>query len=291
MDLKITKKRFEAHWAYDWIKYIAVILICVLVVPFFYQVTTYQLKDKEELRLVFFGNYVGELKAYNTKQGLNEYIKSVGLNDSVYLDHSFHPFAKLDDSDAYEAATIKLEGEKELDRADIFVLPKIDKGTYLTDVGSIKDGAGYTFDMYVGMHRYFIPIDELVQIECDRGNPVAIELKAKLQSNDYYYNCASRSVDASLTKFDVITEVYTETIGDNGVIDVKNPNAENLIIKRNFGIDLNKLDTTKSIHLIRDDADTAKTVCNYVLGVKRTSGSYAEAVCFINWLIDNYTQK
>ena len=31
MDLKITKKRFEEHWAYDWIKYIAVVLVCIFV--------------------------------------------------------------------------------------------------------------------------------------------------------------------------------------------------------------------------------------------------------------------
>ena len=274
MDLKITKKRFEEHWAYDWIKYIAVILLCVFVVMLFYQVTNRQLNDKEEVRIVLFGQYIGEFEPYNTKEDFNEYMDGVQLEGSEYLDYSVHAFAKLDREEAFEASTIKLDGERELNRADIFILPKIDGDTYLDKNGEIKYGAGYTFDMYVGMHRYFIPIDDLVKAEKERGNLIAVEVEKKLKDNDYYYNCASKSVDAS--DYDKVLETYTEKDSDG------NP------IFRNYGIDLSKLNKKNTVHLIRDDAEVATTTCNYVLGVKKTSGSYAEAVCFLNWFLDNY---
>ena len=277
MDLRITKKRFEEHWLYDWIKYIAVIFLCIFIVSFFYQVTTRRLNDKEELRIVFFGTYIGELEAYNTKKDFYEYMKEVELKDSSFLDCSVEKFAKLNTEDAYQASTIKLDGEKDLNVADIYFLPKIDGDTYLNEDGLLKDGANYTFDMYVGKYRYFIPIDELIKDEKDNGNPVAFELEQKLLTDDYYYNCKSKSVDTTLITYDKITEVYTDVDGDG------NP------ISRNYGIDLSKLDKTKTVHLIRDEAGLATTVCNYVLGVKRSSGSYAEAICFINWFIDNYT--
>lgn len=280
MDLRITKKRFEEHWVYDWIKYIAVIFVCIFVVSLFYQVTTRRLNDKEELRIVLFGTYIGELEAYNTQKDFNGYMQEVELENSTFLDYSVQRFAKLNTDDAYQASTIKLDGEKDLNRADIFVLPKIDGDTYLDKDGIMKDGASYTFDMYVGKFHYFIPVDELINLEKQNGNPVAFELEEKLKTRDYYYNCSSKSVDSTLTKYDKITEVYTETVNNDGVTP----------IFRNYGIDLGKLDKTKTVHLIRDDAEVATTTCNYVLGVKRSSESYAEAVCFINWFLDNYTK-
>lgn len=275
MDLKITKKRFEEHWVYDWIKYIAVVILCVFVVSLFYQVTNRKLKDEEEVRVVLFGTYIGELQAYNTDQNFNRYMKSVGLEDSKYLDYSMHGFAKLERKESFDASVIKLDGERELGLADIFILPKIDGNTYLDENGEIKEGAGYTFDMYVGMHRYFIPIDELISQEKAKGNPVATILEQKLiENSNYYYNCASKSVDASMTKYDQVTELYTDTD------ELGNP------IYKNYGIDLNSLSQAR--YLIRDDSDKANPVCNYVLGVKKNSKSHAEALCFINWFIDNY---
>lgn len=288
MDLKITKKRFEEHWAYDWIKYIAVVLVCIFVVSLFYKVTYRRLSDKEELRMVFFGTYVGELHPYNTEEDFNAYMKDLEIPDSDYLDYTVQSFQMLERDESFDAATISLDGEREYNKADIYILPQIDGNTYLDENGEIKIGAGYTFDMYVGMHQYFVPIDELIALEKQKGNPVAFELEQKLIANNYYYNAPSRSVDASLKKYDKITEVYTET--ENGeLMAVDDVNARPVF--RNYGIDLNKLDPTKTIHLIRDDADTANTACKYVLGVKKTSGSYSEAVCFINWFIDNYTAK
>lgn len=278
MDLRITKKRFEEHWVYDWIKYIAVILVCVFAVTLFYQVTNRQLNDKEEVRIVLFGQYIGEFEPYKTGEDFNEYMSDVQLEDSSYLDYSVHAFAKLDRDESYRASTIKLNGERELGRADIFILPKIDGDTYLDKDGNIKDGASYTFDMYVGMHRYFIPIDELIDEEKRNGNPVAVELEQKLEAADYYYNCVSKSVDASDRNKNV--EMYTETVNNDGVTP----------IPRNYGIDLGKLDKAKTVYLIRDDAEVATTTCNYALGVKRSSGSYAEVVCFLNWFLDNYTK-
>lgn len=277
MDLRITKKRFEEHWVYDWVKYFAVIFVCVFVVTLFYQVTSRRLNDKEELNIVLFGTYIGEFQAYNTGADFNDYMKEVELEDSSYLDYTVQSFAKLNSEDAYEASTIKLDGERELNRADIFILPKIDGDTYLDKDGKVKYGAGYTFDMYVGMYRYFIPIDELIAEEKQKGNPVAVELEEKLVNGGYYYNCASKSVDSRGEK---PIEVYTETKNNDG----KTP------IFRNYGIDLGKLDKTKTVHLIRDDAEVATTTCNYVLGVKKSSSSYAEAVCFLNWFLDNYTE-
>ncbi len=290
MDLKLTKKRIGDHLTYDWTKYVALLVVCVLAVSLFFNIFARRLTDKEELKVVLFGKYVSEFE-----ETYLDYMKgATALFDSTYVDTTIEYFASQDDYYAEKAATAKIEAELLGSGmgADVLVLPIVEGlldengdmfdengnrvgGTYFDTDKTIKDFAPYSFNYRVG-RNYFIPIDEVIESEIQKGNPLAVELKNKLSNNDYYYCCQRIAADDENPDQPRDLPVYDE---------------HGKIIKANFGIDLNKLDTSKTAQLISDrgvSSDDTSFVCNYVIGIRRESLSHAEAICFLNWLIDCY---
>lgn len=277
MDLKLTKKRINEHLAYDWTKYLAVIFVCIFVVTLFYVVSARRMNDKEEFNVTLYGRFTGKLDP-SYENYLAEITKEY---DSEYVSTVVNYYASRDDVYSEQAASAKIEATFKM-APDVLILPVLDgligedgnlKGTYFEENNSLKYGAAFTFDFRVGKN-YFIPVDEVIESELKKGNPAAIELKAMLDAHpEFYYN--SQRVAAN----DEDPYHPYNQIGNNGE-------------QSNFGINLNKLDVSKTSKLISDELLLAGEVakeCKYVVGIKRDSQSHAEAICFLNWFVKQYS--
>lgn len=307
MDLKFTKKRISEHITYDWTKYIALIVACVFAVSLFFNIFARRLTDREELKIVFFGNTINKLE--------DEYLDYMSKNslhyDTGYVGTVIERYATEDDFYTKQAASAKIEAELVGAGmgADILVLPIVkglldENGTWIDNDGNIvggsyfdkdgefKDFAPYSFNYRVG-RNYFIPIDEVLESEIAKGNPEAVKLQEKLEKNNYYYNCQriaandetpNRHFDTpiSINNKPLILE-YGQSIDKTKISTIQ---------RENFGIDLNKLNVSRTTKLINDGILSTSQFkeCNYVLGIRRDSKSHADAICFINWFVDAYSK-
>lgn len=275
MDLKITKKRISEHLAYDWTKYLAIILVCVFVMSLFYIASTRRLTDKQELKIVVYGQFVGKFNnSYPT------YLKNAtSLFDTEYVDTVIEYYATKDDIYSQQAASVKTEASFTMG-TDIYVLPvleglidangmKKEDGSFFLkgedDSLCMKEDAALTFNYRIG-RNYFITVEEL--IESYESLPEAQKLKAFFESHPEYFYKSQRIVAWD-------EEPFHDQIANDGVV-------------KTYGIDLNKLNLAKTTELVNKEGSTKE--CNYVLGVVRNSMSHKEAICFLNWFIETYVE-
>ena len=307
MDLKFTKKRISEHITYDWTKYIALIVACFFAVSLFFNIFARRLTDREELKIVFFGNTIHELE----DTYLDYMSENSSLYDTEYVDTIVEYYATEDDFYTQKAAVTKIEAELVGSGmgADIVVLPIVkglldENGTWIDNDGNIvggsyfdkngefKDFAPYSFNYRVG-RNYFIPIDEVLESEIAKGNPEAVKLQEKLAKNNYYYNCQRIAANDETPNKPFDTPIginnkpliveYGQTIDKTKISTIQ---------RGNFGIDLNTLNLSKTTKLINDGILSATQFqeCNYVLGIRRDSNSHADAISFINWFVDTYSK-
>ena len=263
MDLKITKERFNEHWTYDWVKYIVFIIVAFAYVSLLFSVTARKLTDSEELRIVVYSKHASGLVSYQTQEDPRDYILSLNLADSEYLDNEYAFYAYGNSIEEKQAAQAKLEADQMMNIIDILLLPVLPE--YFDEEGNIL-GFSQGFEYQVGV-GFYIPLDELIESEVQKGNQAAIELKQTFIEHPEYLYCCNRTTPNS-----DMTDIYVhdETI-------------------RPYGINLNALDRSKvSTFVHEEDIVTGSEECPYAMGVRKDCSSYAESVAFLNWFIKNY---
>lgn len=272
MDLKITKKRINEHLAYDWTKYLAIILVCVFVMSLFYIVSTRRLTDKQELKVVVYGQFVGKFDSSH-----KNYLSDAVLEfDSEYVDTVIDYYATKDDIYSQQAASLKTDASFTMG-VDMYVLPMLDgliddNGLFVGSffdkdeqgkATNMKVDAALTINYRIG-RNYFITIEELIELD----NPEAKKLKDTYLLHPEYFYHSERVVawdEDPENMYDYVHKV-------DGI--------------KAYGINLNKLNLAKTTGLVNDELSTKE--CNYVLGVARNSMSHTEAIAFLNWFIETY---
>lgn len=265
MDLKVTKERFSEHWTYDWIKYLAFVIAAILFVNLLFSVTARKLTDKEELRIVVYSKYISNMTAYETKDDLRDYILDLNLTDSEYLDNEYGFYNYGNSIEEKNAAKAKVEADQMMDIIDVLLLPLISDKDYFDDEGNIVE-FGLSFEYLAGV-GFYIPLDELIDNECEKNNPAALELKNLLETHpEYFYWCNRVTPNSDMTDI----HVHDETI-------------------RPYGINLNGLNSAKVNAFIHEvDIVTGNEESLYAMGVRKECQSHAESVAFLNWFIKNY---
>ncbi len=263
MDLKVTKQRFNEHWTYDWVKYLCFVLVAIALVSLVFSVTARRLTDAEELKIVFYSTHNDVLYPYNTGEDLRDYILAQNIADSEYLDNKVEYYAFGTTFADKQVASAKLEADNNMGGVDILLLPILPE--YFDEDGELLSFLN-TFEYFVGVD-YFIPIDEVIELEIAKNNPIAVELKAIFEEHpEYFYQCVKKTPNNEQTD----TIIHDSTV-------------------RNYGINLNSFDLDKVNTLVYDNYELiGEEKSLYAFGIRRGSASYAESLCFINWFIQNY---
>lgn len=264
MDLRVTKERFNEHWTYDWVKYVSFILVAIAIVSLLFSLTERKLTDVEELRIVTYSKFNGQIQAYNTNDDLRDYILSQNLENSEYLDNEICYYAYSTTPEELQAAQANLEAELTMGNVDVLLLPVLPN--YFDEEGNLLEYAR-KFEYFVGVGQY-VSLDEVIELEIAKNNPAAIELKETLEAHpEYNYSCMRKTPNSTETD---------EYIHDAEV--------------KNYGINLNALNLSKVNTFVCDnDLLVGLEPCNYAIGILKDSGSYSEAICFINWFVKNYS--
>ncbi len=267
MDLRVTKERFNEHWTYDWVKYVAFIIVAIAFVSLFFSITARRLTDTEELRIVAYSKYSSYFRAYETNDDPRDYILGLELEGSEYLDNEFCFYDYGTTPEGAQAAMANLEAEKEMNTIDLLTLPVMPEYFKEENGEMVLDG-GYTtsFDFHVGF-GFYAPLDEVIESEIAKGNTAAVELKATLDAHpEYLYSCARRTPSNDYKDYH-----YNDT-------EI-----------RPYGIDLNALNKSKVNALVYDyEVMTDLENCNYAMGIRKDCGSYSESIAFMNWFLKNY---
>lgn len=265
MNLKVTKERFSEHWTYDWVKYLAFVIVAILFVNLLFSVTARRLTDKEELRIVTYSKYVSNLTAYETNDDLRDYILGLNLSDSEYLDNEYAFYNYGNSLEEKNAAKSKLEADDMMDIIDVLLLPVLSDKDYFDDEGNIVEFS-QSFEYMAGV-GFYISLDELIDSECEKGNPAALELKDLLETHpEYFYCCKRVTPNSDMTD----SYVHDET-------------------ERPYGIKLNALNRTKvNTFVYETEIFTGNEDSPYAMGIRKESQSHAESIAFLNWFIKNY---
>lgn len=271
MDLKVTKERFNEHWTYDWIKYIAFILVAVMFVSLLFSVTARKLTDSEELRIVVYSKYCSVIEPYETNDDPRDYILSLNLTGSEYLDneYAFYPYGNSPEEK--QAAQAKLEADQMMNNIDLLLLPMINanytgsKNDYFDKDDNIV-AFSQTFEYHAGV-GFYIPLDEVIQNEVQKCNQAAIELQNLFNEKpEYFYWCNRVTPNSDMT--DIFVHDATA---------------------RPYGINLNALNRAKvNAFIHEEDLVTGNEESLYAMGIRKDCNSHAESIAFLNWFIKNY---
>jgi len=271
VDARITKARFKEHWNYDWFKYLLIVIGAFVIFSLLYSITAPALQNREEFEVLVHTWYYnketteqkrGEL--YDLLSGNNVEIKNVLF--SCYTNNDVN-------SKSFIYSNVEYEYRMTMKLPDVTIMQYLEEHTSVDDEGNVgyKTGHGYSFEFWVSQD-YYVPIDELLNAEIERGNTLATDVLQRLMDGNLFYS--------------FVKVAYADDASQE-------PTAVDDAAK-NWGIDLNKLDLSKFELWMSDGNQSGiegadNTFC-YALGILSSTENRADTVIFLDWLLDNYAK-
>ena len=275
MNVKFTKKRFENHFIYDWIKYIVVSLCIIVAFSFLYASTAKKLLDIEELKVITYCYKYDTARLNTMSEDLLE-----ALSNEVNPELKNVNFMSFSTT-LHETDPVKFNVELQEAQADVFILPSVEeyrkKATTQTEDGTeemwiFNDHYSYSHQ-YVSGRNTFITIDEMIRVEKESGDMLRAQRATRLENILAGYDPAklyAKYARFSARGADVDPEYYEF-----------DQNGQPLAL--NWGINLNVLDTKKLEVYFRGEEKM-----EFILAVRSTSENLTDCVAYITWLFENF---